>query len=447
MEHLFTQYIEDKQLFPTNARLLVAVSGGVDSMLLATLLAQKKYHIAVAHCNFNLRGQDAIDDAVFVKKHFENQGFTVHIADFDTAAYAKKHKLGTQEAARNLRYDFFQNIAQEFDYQYIATAHHLNDNVETMLFNLSHGTGIRGLKGIARKQNNIVRPLLFAKKNDILAYAKIHNIPFREDASNASDKYSRNAIRQHVIPALEQINPSFVKSADATLDFFQEQQHLFDFFMKNIEKKILTEENKFIKINISSLLEFPSTSTILFEILRHKAFSSVQCKEITRALQPRHSGKLWISKTHELLLDREYLIIRKKQIQIANNEYIINFENSELLFDNSKITLFKSDSIEKSNLIASNIAYLDVTKLSFPLILRRWQAGDFFLPLGLKGKKKKLQDYFSDLKLNRFEKEDIWILTSDSKIVWIIGFRQDERFAVAAPDLASLIITYEKTSI
>lgn len=414
------------------SKFLLAVSGGIDSMVLLDIFASMKLDFGVAHCNFKLRNVDSDNDEILVKSTAEKLTTNLHFVHFETAEYAQKNKIGIQEAARNLRYDFFHKITKEFDYQYIVTAHHANDNAETMIFNLISSTGIHGLKGIAPIQKNIIRPLLKYSKSTIEHYAKLKNIQFREDSSNESDKYSRNKIRLNVIPQLESINPKTIENINTTLSHFHELDDLFLFFVKNIKKNVLSEENNFIKINIDKLLTYPSVNTILFEILRNYGFSSAQSKEIEKALQEHHSGKLWFTQTHEMVLNRDFLIIREKKLKKEVFEYIYEDKNEVIIDDK----IIKISTIEENKKINSKESInVDVTKLEFPLIIRRWKNGDYFLPLGLKGKRKKIQDFLTDLKLSRFEKEEVLVLESNGKIVWVIGLRADERFAASKDSL------------
>ncbi len=443
MEKKFKHFLQNLGEMPHKTKILLTVSGGVDSMVLADLCLKNGLTFAVAHCNFGLRGSDSDEDESFVKTYFEAKGIRVFSTRFDTVAFAQNNKIGTQEAARTLRYKYFNEILQQIDYQYIATAHHANDNVETMLFNLSSGTGLRGMKGISAQRNQYLRPLLAVAKKEILAYAKKHALPYREDASNATNKYTRNAIRHQVVPELEKINPSFLHGANATLSLLDAQLNIYDFFIKNIGQKTLSEENNFIKINIKTLLEYPETATILYELVKKYGFGNTQTVEMTKALQERHSGKMWLSPTHELLLDRAFFIIRKKTEQ-SDFQKLIHNETNEIICPNFKMRLEANAVLEN---LSNNNIFIDVTKCAFPLLLRKWQAGDFFLPLGLKGKKKKVQDFLTDLKLNRFEKEQVLVLESEGKIVWVVGLRADNRFAATAESTNILKLSTTKFSL
>jgi tRNA(Ile)-lysidine synthase len=423
----FLDFFKNHQISIPESKFLLAVSGGVDSMVLSNLCSEGKLKFDIAHCNFQLRGMESMDDEFFIKNHFENLGINVHVQRFETTAFAKKHTIGIQEAARKLRYNYFNKLLQANDYQYIITAHQANDNVETMLFNLSSGAGLRGIKGIAPLHSNLLRPLLFASKEDVLAYANLKKIPFREDSSNQSDKYTRNAFRLNVIPEIQKIKPNFIKSSTATLSHLNAQLNLFDFFIKNIEKNILSEENSIIKINLLKLKEYPETSTILHELLHKYQFSSAQAGEISKALHLGHSGKYWHSSSHEILLDRAFLILREKK-ELIDFEILITNENQTFETNGLKISTEIIDTFDKNQQFDKNTIFLDVTKCTFPLNLRKWQAGDFFLPLGMEGRKKKIQDFLTNLKLTRFEKNEVLVLESNQQIAWVVNHRADTRF-------------------
>lgn len=442
MQKQVRAFFKAQQIDLQKNKFLLAISGGIDSMVLMDIFASMNLNFGVAHCNFKLRGDESDEDENLVKSMAEKVTSNLYFTHFDTTNFAQTHKIGIQEAARNLRYDFFQNIAHSFDYQYIVTAHHSNDNAETLLFNLISSTGIHGLKGISPIQNNIIRPLLNCSKSAIELYAKINNIKYRNDSSNISDKYSRNKIRLNVIPQLESINPKAIENISTTLSHFQEVESFFSFFVNNIEKKILSEENNFTKIDINQLLVYPSTSTILFEILRKYSFSSAQSKEVEKALESRHSGKQWFSVSHDMILDRDYLILRRKTDKIEVLEQI-NAINTEITACNKIISVF--DNTNKLEQKVLNTIAIDVTKVEFPLIVRRWKNGDYFLPLGFQGKRKKIQDFLTDLKLSRFEKEDVLVLESQGNIVWVIGFRADERFIAKENNTKPIFIQVTST--
>lgn len=454
MKKQFLAYLNKNNLCDKKDLILLAVSGGIDSMLMAHLFLENGFEVLIATCNHNLRGEESRADAAFVVDFFkENKNVkSTHLIDLEVNAYIKKHKVNLQEAARILRYDALFDLAKRENITHIATAHNLDDKVETTLFNLANKTGIRGLTGIKSISENkkfagikLIRPLLFAPKKDILAYAQINQISFREDSSNASDKYSRNFIRHNIIPQFEQINAGFLKNASETIDFLSEYEQLINFLLNDIKKKILTEENNILKINYSELKNYPSTSTILFEIVKDFGFNAAQVSEVIYALESCHSGKVWKTNTHELLCDRGTILIRvlnKKNIQNTPNEYFIQKENYKL---STPQGILEFEFVEKTPVTFPNnpnIIFLDVTKTAFPLCVRYWKEGDFFLPLGLSGKRKKVQDFFTNLKLNLFQKEETLILECDNQIAWVVGHRSDHRFRITPTTSVILKITY-----
>ena len=425
MIHKFKDFIAKENLFEPNQKVLLAVSGGLDSVAMTYLFKEAGFNFGIAHCNFNLRGQDSIDDEIFVKKLSKKLEVAYFSKSFDTEKIASKNKQSIQIIARELRYTWFDKILKSTDYQCVATAHHLNDSIETVLYNFTKGSGIRGLHGILSKNGNIIRPLLFATRVEIENYAKAANIPYQTDASNASDKYSRNRIRHHVIPILQSINPSFEKTVSENIERLKETEAIFDTAIERIRKEVLTEKGGLVFINFKALPE-KGKSTILFELLKNYGFNNDQCKQI---LFDDHaqSGSSFYSNSHRLVIDRSSYIIDK--IEIKNSkEYLVEKETQSINIKNK--TLFFNQLNSKPNTFSTdkNIAIFDLEKLKFPLLLRKWKAGDIFQPLGMNGKKQKLKDFFTHNKLSIPEKEKIWILESDGKICWIVGYRIDERF-------------------
>lgn len=408
-----------------NASFLVGVSGGLDSMVLATMFVKAKLSFGVAHCNFSLRGEESDSDEEFVMDYFRSlkvPGFSVR---FDTSNYADEHRLGIQEAARELRYRFFKQTANHQGYDFIVTAHHLNDNVETMLLNLGSGTGLRGIKGIPPINGNIIRPLIGFSRQEIISFAKSYAVPFREDSSNISLKYSRNALRHKIIPELGNIKPGFLEKCAASMSLLHAQLRVYDYFVDEFKKKLLTIEAGQLKINISTLMGLPEPYVMLYECLQDLGFRNAQCREMTTAIGKGQSGKMWYSETHEVLLDRECFIVRIKaadkdvRIFIGENAGLFREKGFEISLEISATFDFSTPARQ---------IYVDGHKLSYPLLLRRWQPGDLFHPLGMMGKRKKVKSYLSDAKLSLFDKEEVYVLESKGKIVWLVGFRQDERF-------------------
>ena len=451
MKKQFLAYLEKNKLCTKKDAILLAVSGGVDSMLMANLFLEAGFAVAVATCNHNLRGAESRADADFVVDTFSQISLvkSVHLLDLEVNAYIEKHKSNLQEAARILRYEALFDLAKSQNLTHIATAHNLDDNVETTLFNLANKTGIRGLSGIKSYDTNenikLIRPMLFAAKKDILAFAKLKKINFREDSTNASDKYSRNFIRHQIIPQFEKINAGFLKNASETINFLADYEQLIDFLLNNIKKKIITEENNIIKINYLDLKKYPSQATVLFEIIKDFGFNAAQVSEVIYALESCHSGKLWQTNSHQMLCDRGNILIRifnKNNIQNAQNEFFIQNKSCEVTTPQGKLQF---DFLQNTTVTFSNnpnVIFLDVTKSTFPLCLRYWKQGDYFLPLGLSGKRKKVQDFFTNLKLNLFQKEETLILECDNQIAWIVGHRADHRFRITPTTDVVLKITY-----
>ena len=449
MEEKLRQYIKEYDLFLTNDKFLVAVSGGVDSMVLCRLLAAFSYPFEVAHCNFQLRGQDSEFDETFVRKAAEVMGKKCHVKRFDTEGYARENKIGIQEAARNLRYEWFEELRQTLGFQWIVTAHHASDNIETVLHNFTKGTGLRGMKGISSKNSFVVRPLLWATKNDIETYARVEKIHFRADASNDSDKYTRNFIRHQIVPNFQLLNPSFEQTALENIRRFDEAHQLLDYFIQQIKDEIIHVEADYIFINQKKLRSYPSVNTILYEILKDYNFNNHQVEQILRDTDNKTKvGSKFFSSSHVLLIDRDYFIVKMLK-KDPNTEGVLAAEM--LIYDNEKGREFgqfkfeinKSDSPPFVISKDKNIALMDFDKLTFPLTLRHWQAGDSFKPLGMNGQTQKLSDYFNQRKLTVFEKENVWLLaTANGEICWVINYRTDERFKITEHTTRSYTISY-----
>jgi tRNA(Ile)-lysidine synthase len=424
------KYISQNNLFSKEDNLLVAVSGGVDSMVLCDLLFKLHYNISIAHCNFQLRGDESEGDNLFVENYAKNLGIPFHEKRFNTEEYARERKIGTQEAARDLRYQWFEELMQLLDYQYVITAHHATDNIETVLFNFAHGTGLRGMKGILPKNGKIVRPLLWVKKGEIKAYAEKEKIAFRDDSSNFTDKYTRNYIRFKILPEFKRINPNFENTASDNIIRFKEANELLDFFIQKIKSDITqTIDNQYF-IDKKKLRTYPSVSTILFELLRDYGFNNAQVEDIlSENINKTKVGTKFYSANFELLIDRDFYILRENTEGGKNEFFLINQNDTTLNIHRSSFIIHHSF---KPNIFLEkkeNIAQFDFDTLTFPLKLRYWHNGDIFYPLGMKDKKQKLSDYFAHNKISNFDKQKTWILeTAKGEICWIVGHRMDDRF-------------------
>lgn len=421
----FKQHIADHQLFQTSERILLAVSGGIDSVCMVHLFREANYDFGIAHCNFQLRGEASDLDALFVKNLAGQYKIPFFDISFDTTKISQQHKKGIQETARDLRYEWLENIRTEKDFDYIATAHHLNDSIETALFNLGRGGGIRAARGILEKHDNIIRPLLFAHKKNIVSYVQDVDLVWRNDASNVEDKYARNHIRHHVVPALKVVLPQLEKNMSISLAHLKEVEKLYDWSVEQIRQIVFTQTEEGYRIDIQQLRTYPAASTVLYELLKTFGFTS---SDAAQMLESR-VGSLFESATHHALLDRHILLIELIDSKSKTN-YSIPEDTTTFSFENHH---FQIDLLEAKDVTFDRntaIAYLDYDKLKFPLTLRHWQTGDFFHPLGMNGQRKKLQDFFSDQKIDRWTKDNIWLLQSGSDIVWIVDYRISESYKI-----------------
>lgn len=420
----FEVNINKNTLLNKTDKLLLAFSGGVDSLVLADLLHKAGYNIELAHCNFQLRGQEAKDDTAFCENFAKSINTKFHVIYFDTKAYAAEHKLSIQMAARELRYNWFKSLKVEHSFDFILTAHHANDNVETVFVNLIRGTGIKGLQGIPEKQNDIVRPLLFATKDEIKDYAIKNKLVFREDSSNQEIKYKRNFIRHQIIPELKKLNPALEETFSTSIQFFKQSADIVAEFAQLKFKSICKEENSQLFIDIILLLQEAQKETLLFEWLYRKNFKTSQIQQLVEVLMTnKQVGKQFSSATHQLVVDRKYIIVQALEKEPSEKVFVI-----KSISDTAHLPIklnFEETSHREFSKVKNEITIAFSDNL-FPLTLRKWKQGDKFKPLGLNGFKK-LSDFFKDQKLSLFEKEATWILESKEHIVWVVGYRMDDR--------------------
>ena len=417
----FQNHLSTHFPFLQKAKVLIAVSGGLDSMVLLDLISKTNIKFAVAHCNFQLRGDESDADENFVKSYcYENsiQGF---FQKFDTNQFAEDEKLSIQVAARKLRYEWFYELIATKNFDFVATAHHLDDQLETFLINFSRGTGLDGLCGIPFQNDKIIRPLLFFSRAEIETFANENQLKWREDSSNASDKYVRNKIRHHVVPILKELNPSFLDSFENTLQNLNQAKSLVEDASRIVYRKVVQDVDKQKRIDLNQLLQLPNYQAYLYQWLMPFGFSAWQ--DIYDLVEAQ-SGKQIFSEHFRLVKDRETLIIEPKSDKIFD-EYFIHENQLELNFP-LKLTFCNVDDITISD---SKTIFVDVEKLKFPLKLRKWQDGDYFYPFGMNGKKK-LSKFFKDEKISVIDKEKICLLCSENRIVWIIGKRMDDRFKI-----------------
>lgn len=438
----FQSFITENELFANTDRILLAVSGGVDSVVLCYLFQQSGFQFGIAHCNFQLRGEASDGDEVFVKNLARRLEVPFFSKSFDTNAFAAKHKISIQMAARELRYEWLEQIRQTHDFQWLATAHHLNDSIETFFYNFAKGTGIRGLHGIPLKNERIVRPLLFATKDEILDFAKAENIAYRKDASNEEIKYDRNKIRHQVMPVFKSLNPDFERTAAENLRRIQEVEFLFDWAVAQIRREAVQEIEDKIQISIAKTTDYqPAASTLLYEWLKPFGFHPDLIDKMLEA----QTGAVFYSLTHRLLVDRDTFIIEKQALEPQNEQFVITEKIRDLHLNVGSFTFEYKTGHPETFTDDNYTVYLDAEKLRFPLTLRHWQPGDFFYPLGLRGNRQKLQDFFTNQKLSRFDKERAWILISGKDICWVVGHRLDERFKITSTTKAYWVIRFKKS--
>jgi tRNA(Ile)-lysidine synthase len=447
MKEKLTKYISDHYLLDQVDSVLVAVSGGVDSMVLCFLLNELNINFGIAHCNFQLRAEESDEDELFIKNMASKINAPYYSVHFETERLAKEQKKSIQVMARELRYTWLFELLEKEKFNKIATAHHLDDNIETVIYNFTKGTGIRGMRGILPKKNNLIRPLLFATKKEILTFAVENTIPFREDSSNNSDKYSRNKIRQQVVPVLELINPAFQYSAGESIQHLKDVEVLYNFAIEKISKELLKYKNDdkgdFVEliIDIDKLKKSPAPTTVLFEIIKQYGFNSTNANQIIQGLN-NQTGSLFVADNYKILIDREYLIVEKNRNINQTTQVDRNSIGQNISIEGGQITfsiLSPPPTIFPKN---KNIAFFDLSKIQWPITIRHWKEGDNFQPLGMKGRRKKLQDLFSDQKLTRLEKEKVCIMENNGEISWVIGIRPDERFKVNSETLHCLVVEF-----
>jgi tRNA(Ile)-lysidine synthase len=438
MLSLVRKYINKYRLLSEEKPVVVGLSGGADSVALLSVLSRLGYRCIAAHCNFHLRGNEAERDATFACNFAQTLNIPFYQTGFDTRRYAEEKHISVEMAARELRYRWFEDLRRQSDAQAIAVAHHRDDNVETFLINLLRGAGVRGLIGMRPKNGYIVRPLLSVSREDLLVWLKEQQLSFITDSSNLSDAYLRNFLRLNVLPLLEKLNPSVKETIARTSEHLAAAEIIYRAVVKKAQSTVVDKDNR---ISISALLRFPSPETILYELLTPFHFTRQVTDDICAALNKKASGKTFYSPTHRLIKDRDYLLITAMEQTETNRTYLINMVEGiwngpvELSFGKTLVT--DTFRMEKDK----HMAYFDYDKLKFPLILRTWQAGDWFVPFGMKGRKK-LSDYFSDRKYSLADKEKAWLLCSGESIIWIVGERTDERFKIEKTTKYALSIKF-----
>lgn len=417
----FNNHIEKKHPSLKKGKLLLACSGGVDSIVLAYLCVRSALNVTLAHCNFNLRGSESDGDETFVKKLGSELKTPTITKSFDTKNYILKNGGSVQMAARALRYQWFEELKASEGFDFILTAHHSDDKLETFLINLSRGTGIDGLTGIPEQNKRVIRPLLAFSRVQILAYAKAEELAWREDSSNEDSKYLRNKVRHEIVPRLKEMHPSFLDNFIQTENYLNQTNALVENHINQVKTDLFEIKGDLVKINIDKLLKLQPIEAYLYKLFQSYGFTDWSG---VHDLLTTVSGKEVVSKTHKLLKDRDYLILSETKNE--KQDFFIIEEGIEVIQDPISLKLEKAEAVQKS---PKNVVFFDKEKLNYPLMLRRWEKGDYFYPYGMLGKKK-LSKYFKDEKIDLFSKEKQWLLCSNNEIVWVVGMRSDNRFKV-----------------
>ena len=423
----FKGYLREIGVNEFQGRFLLAVSGGIDSVTMAHLFQMSGFNCAIAHCNFQLRGADSELDEAFVRSLALFLEMPFFVEKFDVQERAGEDGISIQMAARELRYEWFDKLILDHGFDYLATAHNKNDSVETFFLNLSRGTGIRGLTGIPRSKGHVVRPLLFASREDILVFSTQNKIEFREDTSNQETKYRRNKIRHNVIPVMEQLNPGFIETMWENMGRLSEIQDIFHHSVEEKRRELFQKDHGQIRVDIENLRTLSPLRTWLFELFSPFGFSRSQCEGIEKIMDAS-PGRRSISTSHQLFKDRDQLILVELAHSSFDRYYLDNPEKHSILpFPMDMEVIARNELVEIPN--GPYIACLDCDELQFPLTIRHWQHGDYFFPLGM-NQIKKLSDFFVDNKISVPEKQQIWIMAFGKKIVWIMGHRIDHRFRI-----------------
>ena len=433
----FQKHIHNNLTFLTKSKLLIAISGGLDSVVLTYLCSDLKLDLVLAHCNFNLRDDESDADETFVLNLAKSLDLKVFTRSFDTKAYAESQKLSIQMAARELRYNWFKALSVELECDYTLTAHHADDNLETFLINLTRGTGLEGLTGIPEINNTIVRPLLPFSREALVNYAKEKQLKWREDSSNASTKYLRNKLRHEVIPSLKEVNPQLMQNFNKTLNNLSDTTDIVEESVDAVSKRAISEiDGNKISYHTKAFKNLNNPKAYLYEVFKEYGFT--EWDDVFNLLNAQ-TGKQLFSKTHRLLKDRDALILTENSSEHKTTTLITSDAKKTAI--NKGCLLIETPQIVSD--LSTNEIYIDKELLKFPLIVRSWQEGDYFYPLGMQGKKK-LSKYFKDEKLSLIDKQSVQLLCSKNDIVWVIGKRADNRFKVSNTTKKILKITFQE---
>lgn len=427
--------------FLSGQKVLVALSGGADSMALVHLFKMNNVDICAAHCNFKLRSVESDDDELFVIREMQKLGVKLHLKSFSTKRYAKDNSISIEMAARDLRYNWFNEIIIADNIDWIATGHHKDDSIETFFLNLVRGTGIKGLVGIQPVSGSVIRPLLSYSRKQIENFCFENNIPYRTDSSNLESVYTRNKIRNEILPLFQGINPSFNQTMDGNMKRLnQVNQYLLDNISEIKDELIVEKDNKLL-ISLKHIAKFKNTELVLFEVLYPYGFNGAVVKEVVSCIEQGVSGKQFYSQSYRLIIDRFNMILLPREDSDNNDLFYIDitdiFIENPIRFDIKKNLDIEGYVIEKD----AHVGQYDAELLQFPLTLRKWKQGDHFRPLGM-NHFKKMSDFFIDQKFSLKDKEDVWLLLSGDDIIWVVGFRTDDRYKISAKTKKVTKITF-----
>jgi tRNA(Ile)-lysidine synthase len=432
----FINNIRDNRLFASGRQLLLAVSGGIDSIVLCELCYRAGFAFQMAHVNFGLRGAESETDEIFVRQLAEKYNVPIHIKKIDAKWYAEERKLSIQVAARESRYAWFEELLDN-NTPYIVTAHHADDNIETVVMNFFRGTGIAGLRGMLPVTGNVVRPLLPFSRAEILQFAQNNKLAWREDSSNASDKYSRNKFRHHIIPLLKEIYPEVERNLLANSQRFADIEVLYHQAIAHHKKKLVEHKGNEVHIPVLKLLKSSPMHTIVYEIVKEFGFSSHQAEEVIRLLSAGQ-GKLVQSSTHRIIRNRDWLII-SPNASVESGHILIEDHDVEIQFEEGSIEVRRVPKEKVTINGSAEMAFLDERHIQYPLLLRKWKQGDYFYPFGLR-KKKKIARFLIDQKVSPTDKEHVWVIETGKRICWVVGRRIDDRFGIGDATKTVLVL-------
>lgn len=445
----FKDHISSQHLYTTKDKLLLAVSGGLDSIVLCELCRQAGYDFRIAHCNFSLRGEESKRDQQFVQQLAAAYAVPFLLEEFDTEQYAATQKLSIQEAARALRYNWFDRLVNEWKEEtvtkengsavYLLTAHHADDNNETLLMHFFRGTGLHGLTGIPARSGYIRRPMLPFTKNELLAFANEYGLKWVEDSSNESSKYTRNFFRNEILPAISRVYPQVQDNLKDNIGRFIETEKLYRLAVDGIKKKLCRHKGAELHIPVKQLMKF-NNRALIYDIIEEYGFGERQVEEVIK-LAASESGRYILSpaKNFRLIRHRHWFIISPQHSAEGSDNIIIEKDDREVVFPGG--TIIVKETASATPVADQLFACFSPEEIHFPLLLRRWKAGDYFYPLGMK-KKKKVARFLIDQKLTKPQKENTWVLESNKRIVWVAGHRIDDRVKIKANTKKGLLLQF-----